>query len=467
VSSVQSKGQICILDIDVQGVQNVKKSSLNPYYVFIAPPSMDTLEARLRGRGTDNEESIQKRLENARGEMEYGQEEGNFDMYLVNCDLKQAADELCATVKTWYPFLQEQQQQQQQQEQDNEVKSDKESKGEKVDVTNSCSGLEADLPDDEAKDEISEAKTEVMDNTTDDAMLEDLDSCLDDDDGDACEAVEQPVDRSEEDHPEDEVETDRFTASTIPKDNVLAVQIDEVRSGDELNGNVTENKDADIDEENSTPKPNVDAVQNVVIPTDNATKQSDEVQVNVAENKEIVYEEDSIPNSNTGSTQNVVIPTDNATDQIDEVQGDQLNGNVTEIKGKVVEEDSVPNPNADSAQNVDVVVPSNNDTKQIGEIHGDDLNSPFTESKEMVVEGESTTPTTNTDVTQTVSNNNKTAIFYTLQELKVPIDGVDWACREDYLSDDDIVKYFEMTREELKALPKWKRQAAKKKLGIF
>ena len=51
VESVQSSGKVCILDIDVQGVRNVKESTLDPYYVFIAPPSMDALEKRLRGRG--------------------------------------------------------------------------------------------------------------------------------------------------------------------------------------------------------------------------------------------------------------------------------------------------------------------------------------------------------------------------------------------------------------------------------
>lgn len=58
-------------------------------------------------------------------------------------------------------------------------------------------------------------------------------------------------------------------------------------------------------------------------------------------------------------------------------------------------------------------------------------------------------------------------IFYTLEELKTPIDGVDWACRENALSDDDFQKYFEVSRGELKALPKWKRQAAKKTIGLF
>ena len=107
VKSVQNKGQVCILDIDVQGVRNVKKSTLSPYYVFICPPSMDDLEARLRGRGTEIEEDIEKRLANAQGEMDYGQEEGHFDKHLVNDDLAKASADLCDTVKSWFPHLEE------------------------------------------------------------------------------------------------------------------------------------------------------------------------------------------------------------------------------------------------------------------------------------------------------------------------------------------------------------------------
>jgi guanylate kinase len=42
--------QICILDIDVQGAQEVKKSGLDASFIFIAPPSLEQLEKRLRGR---------------------------------------------------------------------------------------------------------------------------------------------------------------------------------------------------------------------------------------------------------------------------------------------------------------------------------------------------------------------------------------------------------------------------------
>ena len=105
IKSVQSRGQVCILDIDIQGVQSVKKSALDPYYVFVAPPSMEDLEARLRGRQTDTDADISKRLNNAKEEMAYGKEPGNFDKYLVNGDLNAASADLSATVKTWYPHL--------------------------------------------------------------------------------------------------------------------------------------------------------------------------------------------------------------------------------------------------------------------------------------------------------------------------------------------------------------------------
>ena len=72
MEKVQKEGKICVLDIDVQGVQKVKQSSLEPYYCFISPPSQDDLEKRLRGRGTETEEQIKTRLGNAAKELEYG-----------------------------------------------------------------------------------------------------------------------------------------------------------------------------------------------------------------------------------------------------------------------------------------------------------------------------------------------------------------------------------------------------------
>jgi len=105
VESVRNAGKICILDIDYQGVQNVKKSSLDPHYLFIAPPSMEALETRLRARGTEKEADVIRRLLNAKKEMDYGQTEGNFDKVFVNDDLNKTAEELTGFFLTAYPYL--------------------------------------------------------------------------------------------------------------------------------------------------------------------------------------------------------------------------------------------------------------------------------------------------------------------------------------------------------------------------
>lgn len=65
-------GKVCVLDIEIEGVKQVKKTDLNPLLVFIMPPSLEELERRLRARNTESEESLQKRLETARRELKYG-----------------------------------------------------------------------------------------------------------------------------------------------------------------------------------------------------------------------------------------------------------------------------------------------------------------------------------------------------------------------------------------------------------
>lgn len=73
VEKVWSEGKICVLDIDTQGVRQVKsKPDLESVYVFIKPPSLTTLEKRLRDRKTESEESVRRRLKVAESELEYG-----------------------------------------------------------------------------------------------------------------------------------------------------------------------------------------------------------------------------------------------------------------------------------------------------------------------------------------------------------------------------------------------------------
>ena len=112
VDAVQKSGKICVLDIDVQGVQSVRTSSLEPLYLFLAPPSMEALEQRLRGRGTETEEQMQMRLANAAQELDYGQTPGNFDRIFVNNNLEECFQEMVQAFQEWYPHLTQQQQQQ-------------------------------------------------------------------------------------------------------------------------------------------------------------------------------------------------------------------------------------------------------------------------------------------------------------------------------------------------------------------
>jgi guanylate kinase len=53
VEAVQATGKVSVIELDVQGAQTIKQSDMNAYFVFIEPPSIDHLEERLRGRGTE------------------------------------------------------------------------------------------------------------------------------------------------------------------------------------------------------------------------------------------------------------------------------------------------------------------------------------------------------------------------------------------------------------------------------
>eukprot|EP00929_Paragymnodinium_shiwhaense_P065237 TRINITY_DN32720_c0_g1_i1.p1 TRINITY_DN32720_c0_g1~~TRINITY_DN32720_c0_g1_i1.p1 ORF type:complete len:717 (-),score=200.45 TRINITY_DN32720_c0_g1_i1:65-2215(-) len=107
VENVSKAGKICVLDIDVQGVKSVKQSGAFAHakYCFLSIPSIEILEKRLRGRGTETEEKIQKRLGNARGELEYSKEEGAFDRVVVNESLDPSFRKFADVIREFYPSL--------------------------------------------------------------------------------------------------------------------------------------------------------------------------------------------------------------------------------------------------------------------------------------------------------------------------------------------------------------------------
>lgn len=86
--SKQDQGVDVILDIDVQGATILMdKKGLEASFIFIAPPSIASLETRLRARATDSDETIAVRLGNAAGEMEHA---SKYDYLVVNEDLDEA-----------------------------------------------------------------------------------------------------------------------------------------------------------------------------------------------------------------------------------------------------------------------------------------------------------------------------------------------------------------------------------------
>lgn len=92
VEDVAKINRICILDIDMQGVKQVKNTHLNARYLFLSPPLIELLKERLVGRGTETEDSIAKRVAAAAAEMEYAKT-GAHDKIVVNDDLETAYKE--------------------------------------------------------------------------------------------------------------------------------------------------------------------------------------------------------------------------------------------------------------------------------------------------------------------------------------------------------------------------------------
>ena len=87
VLSLLQRGVSVILEIDVQGAMQVKRRMPESVSVFILPPSFEELEHRLRGRGTETPEKIERRLAAAKAEMARATE---YDYQIVNDDLDAA-----------------------------------------------------------------------------------------------------------------------------------------------------------------------------------------------------------------------------------------------------------------------------------------------------------------------------------------------------------------------------------------
>ena len=81
------KGEIVLLEIDVQGAMQVKKNYKNVVFVFLLPPTMDELKNRIIKRGTESEEDIERRFKNAFEELDFV---GEYDYFVVNDKVEDA-----------------------------------------------------------------------------------------------------------------------------------------------------------------------------------------------------------------------------------------------------------------------------------------------------------------------------------------------------------------------------------------
>jgi guanylate kinase len=98
VDALLSAGCDVILDLDVYGKKNFDAVYPDAVGVLIVPPNLEELERRLRGRGTDPEDVIQTRLQNAVEELEFGRNRGKYEHVVVNDAFERALEELARIV---------------------------------------------------------------------------------------------------------------------------------------------------------------------------------------------------------------------------------------------------------------------------------------------------------------------------------------------------------------------------------
>lgn len=96
VDSALRSGRDVLLELDIQGAASVKRAKPEAVLVFIEPPSFDDLKDRIRGRGTEDPETLFKRLEAAYDEV---RSKGTYDHIVINDEVERAAAELARIIE--------------------------------------------------------------------------------------------------------------------------------------------------------------------------------------------------------------------------------------------------------------------------------------------------------------------------------------------------------------------------------
>ena len=99
VDAALRQGKLMILEIDVQGGLQVKQKTPDAFMIFILPPGDEHLLMRLRGRGRDSEEAIQRRFAVAKKEIATARQSDAYDAFIVNDDLEKAMTEASALIQ--------------------------------------------------------------------------------------------------------------------------------------------------------------------------------------------------------------------------------------------------------------------------------------------------------------------------------------------------------------------------------
>lgn len=105
VDEAMERGEDVILDIEVQGADQVYENRPETVRIFIIPPSWEELRRRLLGRGTEDAAKVQSRLLRAKEELSYAQ---HYDYIVVNDSLEKAVEEIQAIIKAEHCRLSEQ-----------------------------------------------------------------------------------------------------------------------------------------------------------------------------------------------------------------------------------------------------------------------------------------------------------------------------------------------------------------------
>ncbi len=95
VDAALAQGRHALLEIDLQGARQVRRTMPEALFIFLAPPSWEELVSRLVGRGTETDAERRRRLETAREELAA---EPEFDVTVVNTEIRSAAEELVALI---------------------------------------------------------------------------------------------------------------------------------------------------------------------------------------------------------------------------------------------------------------------------------------------------------------------------------------------------------------------------------